>query len=173
MLREDYAALARQQARPPRARRRWLIACVLLGAALAVQLALVERAALAGALPATQPLITALCARLPCPPDAADDGSGLRLVARDVREHPQYEDALLVNATLVNSGASATAFPVIELVLLDGGGHAIGARRFAPGEYLDHSIAVDAGMPPEQPVFIVIELAVPGRTATSFEFRFL
>ncbi len=173
LLREEYAALARAQARQPRRRPWWAVACVLLGCALLVQFAVVERAALAVAVPAAAPWLERLCARLPCPPLAADGRGGVRLLARDVREHPQYEHALLVNATLVNDGATSAPFPIIELVLHDAGGRAVGARRFDPAEYLDHSMPVAAGMPPRQPVYVVIELAGPDAAATSFEFRFL
>ncbi len=173
LLREEYAALAHAQARRPRRRPWWAVACVLLGLTLVLQLALVERAALAAAVPAVAPWLERLCARLPCPPHAGDGSGGVRLLARDVREHPQYEDALLVNATLVNDGATSAPFPIIELVLHDAGGRAVGARRFDPAEYLDHSMPVAAGMPPRQPVYVVIELAGPDAAATSFEFRFL
>ncbi|MEQ8660491.1 MAG: DUF3426 domain-containing protein, partial [Gammaproteobacteria bacterium] len=175
LLRADYAALAREQARAPRTGRWWLAAGVLLAVALFAQLALTRHDALARMLPAAQPWLAALCAGFPCPRSAAATarGDGLRLLARDVREHPQYEDALLVNATLLNAGDVAQPFPVIELVLHDGTGRAVGARRLHPREYLDHSIAVDAGMLPGQPVFVVIELAAPSAAATSFEFHFL
>ena len=173
LLRDEYAALARAQTRRPRRRPWWAVACVLLGLALVLQLALVERAALAAAVPAAAPWLERLCARLPCPPHAAGGSGGVRLLARDVREHPQYEDALLVNATLVNDGATSAPFPIIELVLHDAGGRAVGVRRFNPAEYLDHSMPVAAGMPPRQPVYVVIELAGPDAAATSFEFRFL
>jgi hypothetical protein len=89
-----------------------------------------------------------------------------------VREHPQYADALLVNATVVNEAAYAQPFPVVELTLFDQGGSVIGVRRFDPDEYLDSSIPIDAGMKPGQPVYIVLELAGVGSRAVSFEFKF-
>ena len=49
----------------------------------------------------------------------------------------------------------------------------LSARRFEPREYLDQSIAVDEGMPPERPVYIVLELAGNASNAVSFEFTFL
>ena len=173
LLREEFAALARAQARQPRRWPWWAAACVLFAVLLVLQLALVERAALVAAVPAAAPWLERLCAHMPCAPHASGGAHGVRLVARDVREHPQYDDALLVNATLVNDSTTQAPFPVIELVLHDAGGRAVGARRFAPAEYLDHSMPVDAGMPPRQPVYVVIELAGPDAAATSFEFRFL
>ncbi|MGR8920955.1 MAG: DUF3426 domain-containing protein, partial [Gammaproteobacteria bacterium] len=105
--------------------------------------------------------------------DEARGHSAVRLLARDVRDHPQYRDALLVNATLVNDAPDAAPFPVIELRLNDGAGRLIGARRFRPAEYLDDSIAIDAGMGPGQPVYVVMELGGAATTASSFEFTFL
>ena len=95
------------------------------------------------------------------------------LLARDVREHPQYRDALLVNATIVNAAPDAAPFPVIELSLHDATGKIFGARLFQPSEYLDGSIAIEEGMPPDRPVTIVMELGGDAHAAVSFEFRFL
>ena len=97
----------------------------------------------------------------------------MRLLARDVREHPQYRDALLVNATIVNQASTATPFPVIDLRLRDAAGRVLSARQFRPAEYLDQSIPIELGMPSARPVYIVLELAGNAADAVSFEFTFL
>jgi len=156
------------QARP---RRIWSVLAALGALALLAQLAWLEQARVEAWLPASRPLFATLCAHLDCRPAAPT--AAVRLVARDVREHPQYRDALLVNATLVNEGATPEPYPTIELRLHDAGGRVLGARRFAPAEYLDQSIVIADGMPPAQPVYIVMELGGDAAAAASFEFTFL
>ena len=58
-------------------------------------------------------------------------------------------------------------------VLYDVNGSVVGARRFQPHEYLDHSIDPDLGMSGSKPLYIVMELGGDATRATSFEFTFL
>jgi hypothetical protein len=95
------------------------------------------------------------------------------LLNRDVRLHPNYANTLLVNATMANQGDRAQPYPVIQFALFDTSGKVIAAREFAPQEYLDNSINLDQGMPVNQPVHFVLEIAGPAQGAVSFEFRFL
>jgi len=173
LLRNEIIALERERRRTPRRGVLWALACTALVLVLVAQLSYVYRDRVIAYWPAAAPLVADLCAELGCPTNHEPIASPVELLARDVREHPQYHDALLVNATLVNSSASATPFPVLELVLHDATGGTIGARRFRPEEYLDHSIAIEAGMSPAQPVYIVIELGGSATAATSFEFSFM
>ena len=141
---------------------------LLLGVA---QAAFVARERLLTVLPAAAPAIDYLCVRLPCAERRVE--GAVRLLARDVREHPQYRDALLVNATIVNSGTVPTPYPVIDLRLRDAAGTVLAARQFQPGEYLDQSIDQAQGMPVGRPIYVVLELAGDARAAVSFEFTFL
>ena len=158
----------------PRRRWRWfwLVLALLLGALGLLQLAFVWRAELVAAVPETEPLFAAVCARIACA-ETPVEPSAIELVARDVRDHPQYRDTLLVNATLVSRAAGPTPYPVIQLGLQGPTGTLIGVRRFAPHEYLDKSIDIAAGMPPNRAVYIVLEVAQSGDRAASFEFSFL
>ncbi|MGE0859052.1 MAG: zinc-ribbon and DUF3426 domain-containing protein [Gammaproteobacteria bacterium] len=172
VLAADLAALAA----PPRASSwralLWAGFAFVLALGALLQAAFMERQAVVAALPEAGAVIDALCARLPCLERRAQTPT-VRLLARDVREHPSYRDALLVNATIMNDGKTPTPYPVIDLRLRDAAGNVLSARRFEPREYLDQSIAVDEGMPPERPVYIVLELAGNASNAVSFEFTFL
>ena len=97
----------------------------------------------------------------------------MSLLARDVREHPQYRNALLVNATLMNRLSEPVPYPVIELRLHDRVGALLGMRQFQPGEYLDRSISIEDGMPVDRPIYIIMELGGDALRAVSFEFSFL
>ncbi|MCP5200586.1 MAG: zinc-ribbon domain-containing protein [Gammaproteobacteria bacterium] len=173
LLRAELAALERAK-RPRRRRWPWAASVGVLAVVLAAQGAFLARATITSALPATASWFAQACAWLGCRgPAAARPANSVQLAARDVREHPQYRDALLVNATLVNEAEVPTPFPVIELTLHDATGRIVGQRRFAPDEYLDHSIDAAAGMTPGQPVYVVLELGGDAARASSFEFSFL
>ena len=150
----------------------WTLFGLALTASAALQVVFIERQPLLAQVPAAAWVVDRLCARLPCL-ERRQAASSVRLLARDVREHPSYRDALLVNATIVNDAKTPSPYPVIDLRLRDAAGNVLSARQFQPAEYLDQSIALAAGMPSERPVYIVLELAGSASNAVSFEFTFL
>ncbi len=171
ILQAEVAALSRPQKAP--LRWLWISFVILFIAGLSLQLAWVLRGRIVAAVPDALPVYLAVCERLGCGIETAGLPEAIELVSRDVRDHPQYRDTLLVNATLVSRSDSATNFPVIQLGLYGQTGEVIGIRRFEPFEYLDKSIDLAAGMPPNRPVYIVMEVAGVGGRAISFEFTFL
>ena len=171
-IEDDLAALGGARPAAGVGRWAWRVAATLFGVVLLLELALVLREPLVAAWPQSGPLIARLC-ELPLCPAASPDAGAVELLAREVRDHPQYENTLLVNATVVNRTDAPHPYPTIELILRDGNGQLLGARRFAPDEYLDGSIDAAAGMPPAQPVYLVLELGGDAARANSFEFNFL
>lgn len=171
VLREDVARMRRRRGLGLTSA--WALLALLGAVALAAQLAWHTRGWWSARYPALVPHARAWCARIGCDLDPATEVKGIELVARDVREHPQYAHALLVNATLANRGAQTIAYPVIQLSILDHNGAIVGVRRFAPAEYLDDSIDIAHGMPAGRAVYVVLEIADAGDDADSFEFTFL
>lgn len=170
-LREEVAALHRPQRTP--LYWLWLLLAAALLIGLGLQLVWNLRDHIVSALPDTTPVYAAVCERIACNFEPAGAPNSIELVARDVRDHPQYLDTLLVNATLISRSETASSFPVIQLGLYGQTGEVIGIRRFEPREYLDKSIDRTAGMPPDRPVYIVLEVAGIDSRAVSFEFSFL
>ena len=123
--------------------------------------------------PETRPIYEKICAKLHCTvvKRVADDP--VELVSREIRDHPQYRNTLLVNATLINRSEFAAEFPIIQLGLPGQTGQALGVRRFEPYEYLDKIIDISAGMASNRRVYIVLEVAGVDSSAVSFEFDFL
>jgi hypothetical protein len=151
----------------------WITMAVLFCLALMLQVAWILRAEILAKFPTADPSYKFVCTHLGCEYKTANLTTAIELVARDVRDHPQYINTLLVNATLVCHSRTANSYPVLELGLYGQTGEAIGIRRFEPREYLDKSIDPAAGMPPNQPVYIVLEIAGVDSRAVSFEFSFL
>ncbi|MEM7467756.1 MAG: DUF3426 domain-containing protein [Pseudomonadota bacterium] len=150
----------------------WGILALILLFGLATQAAWYFRAPLLAKYPALVEPATKICAELGCELQAVEPEQPIQLVSRDVRTHPRYENSLLVNASLINTGAETIEFPTVQLGLFDSTGTAMGIRQFAPNEYLDKSIDLVAGIPPGRSVHVVMELANTGDRATSFEFSF-
>jgi hypothetical protein len=150
----------------------WLLGACLLLLLFGGQYAWFHRDSLVAHFPGLIPRLTALCERLNCTVHRQRDLAAIKLVNRDVRDHPRYDDALLVNVTLSNEAAETQPFPGVRLLLFDTNGQRIAYRDFQPREYLDASIDVNAGMTPRQPVHVVLELMGATAAAVSFEFVF-
>ncbi len=151
----------------------WGLGCVLLMIALVTQAAWYHRDHVLTRYPQFIPVVQQLCEQLGCRVTRFRETNGIRLVNRDVREHPRYVDSLLVNATMINHSANVQPWPLIRLSLFDTHGNIISYRDFMPGEYLDDSIDRGAGMSVNMPVHFVLEVTGPTEGAVSFEFDFL
>ncbi len=151
----------------------WGLAIALLLVTIAAQLAWFNRDELLLRYPRFELVIGKICERFQCEVLRHKDISSIKLLNRDVRNHPLYEGSLLVNATMVNKSEKIQPFPLIQLALFNTSGEVIGYREFNHEEYLDGSINIQAGMLPESPTHFVLEVSGPTRDAVSFEFHFL
>ena len=151
----------------------WGLGALLLIITIIAQLAWFNRDELLLRYPQLDPVARKICDRLQCEILRHKDISSIKLLNRDVRNHPLYEGSLLVNATMANKSETIQPFPLIQLALFNPDGEVIAYREFRPDEYLDDSINISAGMMPESPIHFVLEVAGPTEGAVSFEFHFL
>jgi predicted Zn finger-like uncharacterized protein len=121
---------------------------------------------------AWRPTMERFCDFLDCDLPLQTDHLQVELLERDVRKHPSVDDALLVNATLVNRADHVQPFPVFSLSFSDFSGKPIAMRHFRPLEYLGDTASVRAGMAPESRVRAVLEIVDPGKEAVSFQIDF-
>jgi predicted Zn finger-like uncharacterized protein len=113
----------------------WGVLAAVLLLTLIGQVAWYEREILFEAQPELRALVERLCRGRFCELPPRRDLAAMQILSRDVREHPRFKDALLVNATLVNKADFAQPFPTLQLVLYDRSGSMVAARRFEPAEY--------------------------------------
>jgi predicted Zn finger-like uncharacterized protein len=151
----------------------WTSTCTLGLLVLLSQLLWFNRDQVLLKYPELMPYAKQVCNKLDCRVIRQRDARAIKLVNRDVRLHPDYEDTLLVNATMNNQLAVRQPYPRVQLTLFDTSGALLGYRDFAPGDYLDASIDLDEGMPVNIPVHFVLQVSGPTAGAVSFEFRFL
>ncbi|HHC71430.1 MAG TPA: DUF3426 domain-containing protein [Thiotrichales bacterium] len=122
--------------------------------------------------PETRPLLGGICEHLGCKLPLRRDPGRLQITARDVRTHPREKEALLINATFVNRAPFRQPYPLVELKLSNLRGEEIGRRTFLPREYLAGDPDIQAGIPPDGQVYLVLEVMDPGGQAVNFEFNF-
>ncbi len=151
----------------------WFSGILVLILTVVSMVAWFQRDAVLSRYPQWAPMVYRLCEHLNCSVIRFRDVSAIELINRDVRDHPRYENALLVNATMSNRTLNRQPYPDIQLSLFDTNGVLIAHRIFKPDDYLDDSIDVLQGMPPEIPVHFVLEVTGPTEGAVSFEFKFL
>jgi predicted Zn finger-like uncharacterized protein len=150
----------------------WGAGIMLMLAFGLVQISWFNRDMIMNRLPQTVPWFNRLCATIACGFVRNRDITAIHLLNRDVRQHPRYQDALLVNATMSNQSQTLQPFPVIQLNLYDTRGNLIAYRQFQPREYLDDSVNLTLGMAPGVPVHFVLEVLDSVAGAVSFEFEF-
>jgi hypothetical protein len=147
-LRDDVARRKQRKGlrRKQRWDRRWARFTALLLCVFGAQIVWASRAILLERFPVASPWLEQACAFAGCRAHPPAPPPTIELQARDVREHPQYQNALLVNASLINREPKPAPFPVLQLGIFDQTGTLIGIRRFKPGEYLDESFDLASGI---------------------------
>ncbi len=148
----------------------WTAANLALVVVLCGQLLFAQRTVFAQQ-PALRPVLEPMCQLAGCALPAMRAVDRIELLHRDVYRHPTREDALLVDATIVNKAGFAQPYPMFTVGLGDRRGRTLSRRSFRPSEYLDEHSA-GARMDPGLPVRVTLELAAPDHPARTFEFGF-
>jgi predicted Zn finger-like uncharacterized protein len=119
-----------------------------------------------------RPALERMCGLMGCELPLRADPGQLELLDRDVRQHPQVEGALLINATFTNRSAFAQPYPVFQISFSNLAGTAVAVRRFKPSEYLADGVDIEVGIAPDALVRVVLEVQDPGEDAVSYQFGF-
>ncbi len=122
--------------------------------------------------PQYAPLVRSFCGLLGCEVPLPRVPGRIAVLERDVRLHPRVQNALVVNATLVNQADFVQAFPLIELRMSDISGTQVAGRWFAPEEYLPQVASLVDGMLPGKEIHLLLEVIDPGEDVVSFQLNF-
>lgn len=90
-----------------------------------------------------------------------------------VREHPEFKDALLIDAVIYNRAPYIQAYPLIKLNFLDANKTTLASRSFSPAEYLGGELAGSQSMPAQIPIRISFEVLIPTKMAEHYSIEFL
>ena len=153
-------------------RRKWrtpaaIVALVLL---LSLQLLLADRAQLAASA-RWRPLVSALCGALQCSVPAWREPAAFTLLHRDVRPHPTLPGVLHVSATFRNDARWPQPWPALLLTLSDIDGRSVGARAFAPRDYLGDT-PTRTGLASGQSATVAMDIIEPAPRIVAFTFDF-
>jgi predicted Zn finger-like uncharacterized protein len=85
-----------------------------------------------------------------------------------VRIHPQAENALMVDAIILNKAPFDQPFPNLKLAFSTVDEIPVSSRRFSAKEYLGGELAGMKYIPRNQPVHITLELVDPGPDAVNY-----
>ena len=170
MLEDELLTAAPTQRRP----RTWLWTCLALVALLALPaqylyynfdgLARDQR---------TRPLLEDICLLARCELPARVDISRIRSTNLLVRPHPEFPNALAIDAILYNRADFEQPFPVLEMQFEDASGRQLVNRRFRPEEYLSGELAGVNLMPPQTPIRVGLSMLDPGPQVRSYRLEFL
>ena len=89
-----------------------------------------------------------------------------------VRQHPEVEDALIVDALVINGAHFEQPYPVIELRFSSMSGRTVAGRRFQPDEYLAGEATGAKMIGPNTPVHISLSIKDPGAEAVNYVMLF-
>jgi hypothetical protein len=103
--------------------------------ALALQMVLEFRDALAVRVPVTRPLLAGACEWLVCTIEPLKDTAALSIDASDLQADPAHRGLIVLSATIRNRAAYPIAYPHLELTLTDSSESVVVRRAFAPAEY--------------------------------------
>ncbi|MEX1082544.1 MAG: DUF3426 domain-containing protein, partial [Halofilum sp. (in: g-proteobacteria)] len=148
----------------------WIAANLLLMGVLCGQLLFAQRAVFAQE-PALRPVLEPMCELAGCTLAPLRALDRVELLHRDVYRHPTRDDALLIDATIVNKASFAQPYPAFTVGLGDRRGRTLSRRSFRPEEYLE-AHDPEARMEPGLPIRVTLELAAPDHPARTFEFGF-
>lgn len=165
---EELQAAKEKQLQPPNTP--WMVGSIILMLVFVLQAVYFSRDTLAQN-PTYRPLLTSACDILNCEINIKYDYRLIEIIGRDVRSHPTARKALIAGTTLINNASYVQPYPLLTLTFSNITGTVLAQRRFTPREYLRSGTDIAAGMPPEIPVQVELQLVDPGKAAVNFEFH--
>jgi predicted Zn finger-like uncharacterized protein len=146
----------------------WTLANLLLMVVLGIQFGWFHQAELSQRVE-LRPWYALLCRRLQC--DLADFIDVARIKTRRlvVRSHPDVDQALMVDAIILNDSEFAQPFPLLHLSFSDIESKPVASRHFKPIEYLAGELIGRKRMPAHTEVHLALEIVDPGTAAVSYQ----
>lgn len=112
-----------------------------------------------------------LCKLAGCQLPPLESWRNIRISSLVVRKHPEVDNALVIDAILLNTSEYPRPFPRIEMYFNEEDKLPFASRRFEPAEYLSGEMQGKTEIPPGQPVHIALEIVNPGPKAVNWSMR--
>lgn len=140
----------------------------LLLIAILLQLVYFTRTSLAANYPSTKPLLQSACKALHCAVAMPNDITQLTIDDADIQEHREREGVLVFSSVLINHGAVAQAYPMIELTLTNMADEPVLRKILKPAEYLPASSKATEGLAAQQEQAVKTTLGITEKAVTGF-----
>ncbi len=118
-----------------------------------------------------RPLYLAFCDRVGCGLPEYSNFSVITTSNLVVRSHPEFEDALIVDAIIRNSGIYRQKFPTLKLQFRDIEDSLVAIRTFNARDYLAGELRGLQYIPANTEVRFSLELVHPGEQAVGFSLE--
>jgi predicted Zn finger-like uncharacterized protein len=132
------------------------------------QLAFFFRGELAAAIPATRPLLTALCQPLGCQVPLPRQLTRQAIVSSSLEHDAEQKSHIRLTILLANRTHQTQAWPHILLTLSDVQEHPVARKLFSPQDYLPRDKSARAGFPPQSEQEVRMELDIGNLAAASY-----
>ncbi len=146
--------------------------CLLLLILLGTQYVYNNRLNMASS-PTTKPLVSVICKIAGCEIKVKRSSDLIEIVDKSIFNLPNSDNILVINATIKNKADHPQPYPVVEILFSDINENTLAMRRFGAAEYLQNIPLHKSLMPTDEAVYLQLQVADPGRSATSFRFNFL
>jgi predicted Zn finger-like uncharacterized protein len=140
----------------------------LLLVAILLQFVYFTRTSLAANYPSTKPLLQAACKVAHCAVVLPSDITQLTIDDADIQEHREREGVLVFSSVLINHGAVAQAYPMIELTLTNMADEPVLRKILKPAEYLPPSSKATEGLAAQQEQPVKTTLGIEEKAITGF-----
>lgn len=111
------------------------------------------------------------CEHLGCTLPIRKDIRQIRTSNLLVREHPNKENALLVDVVIQNHASYEQPFPKLTLVFSNIKNKVVASRSFGPQEYLGGDLIGATLMPSLKAIHLSLDLEDPGKGAVSYKIK--
>ncbi len=119
-----------------------------------------------------RPVYETVCKLIGCELPVLRDIDQLVVKRLVVRSHPDVNEALIVDAIIVNEAPFAQPFPVLVLRFTSLDGNLVAGGNFQPGQYLAGELEGAEQIQPMTPVHIELEFEDPGPEAVNYFLDF-
>jgi len=116
-----------------------------------------------------RPYYLQTCRIFSCQVPAMEDLNLIKVQNMVVVDHPNVNDMLLVDATLLNHADFAQTFPTLQLTFTNIGNEVVSKMLFPPDTYVGGELSGTLNMPAKHPIHITLELADPGADAVNYQ----
>lgn len=149
---------------------RWIFNLLsgVLVIALVLQMAYFSRTSLAANYPQAKPLLQGLCKVAQCDIALPQEIALLTIDDADIQEHRERDGVLVFSSVLINHGAVAQTYPLIELTLTNMADEPVLRKILKPAEYLPSGSRMAEGLAGQQELPVKVALGVEDKSVTGF-----